>query len=131
MSADIEGLVETSNNIARVIVKAGQIKIGCLTRSSVESSKWDMANTLVSTFELIGCEVSCDGDYPGWTPNMDSHFKSIKETYTNLNGQPPHVAACHAGLNVVSLERITQKCGYDKFWSLLLKEHILQMNVLV
>ena len=41
MSADIEGLVETSNNIARVIVKAGQIKIGCLTRSSVESSKWD------------------------------------------------------------------------------------------
>ena len=99
MSADIEGLVETSNNIARVIVKAGQIKIGCLTRSSVETSKWDMANTLVSTFELIGCEVSCDGDYPGWTPNMDSPIlKVLKETYTNLNRQPPHVAACHAGL---------------------------------
>ena len=39
MSPDITDLVETSNNIARVIVKDGHIKIGCLTRSSVESSK--------------------------------------------------------------------------------------------
>ena len=39
MSADIPDLVETSNNIARVIVKDGEVKIGCLTRSSVESSK--------------------------------------------------------------------------------------------
>ena len=57
MSADIPELVETSNNIARVIVKDGHVKIGCLTRSSVESSKWDLANTLRSTFELTGCEV--------------------------------------------------------------------------
>ena len=36
MSPDIPELVETSNNIARVIVKDGHIKVGCLTRSSVE-----------------------------------------------------------------------------------------------
>ncbi len=70
MSADIIGLVETSNNIARVIIKDGVIKIGCLTRSSVESAKMDLANTLRSTFELTGCEVELSGDYPGWTPNM-------------------------------------------------------------
>ncbi|MCC1485162.1 aminoacyl-histidine dipeptidase [Winogradskyella immobilis] len=100
MSADIKDLVETSNNIARVIIKEGQIKIGCLTRSSVESSKLDLANTLRATFELTGCEVEFSGDYPGWTPNMDSDIlKVMVPIYEQLNnGEKPHVAACHAGL---------------------------------
>ncbi|MEP1487125.1 MAG: aminoacyl-histidine dipeptidase [Algibacter sp.] len=99
MSADIPDLVETSNNVARVIVKEGKIKIGCLTRSSVESAKWDLVNTLRSTFELTGCEVDASGDYPGWAPNMDSPILKVMETlYEELNGAKPHVAACHAGL---------------------------------
>ena len=99
MSADIPDLVETSNNIARVIVKNGAIKIGCLTRSSVESSKIDLANSLRATFELTGCEVEYSGDYPGWTPNMDSAIlKVMAKLYEDLNGTKPHVAACHAGL---------------------------------
>ncbi|WP_340155649.1 aminoacyl-histidine dipeptidase [uncultured Winogradskyella sp.] len=100
MSPDIEGLVETSNNIARVIVKDGHIKIGCLTRSSVESTKEDLANTLRATFELTGCEVELSGDYPGWAPNMDSDIlKLMVPIYERLNnGEKPHVAACHAGL---------------------------------
>jgi dipeptidase D len=99
MSADIPDLVETSNNIARIIVKEGQIKIACLTRSSVESSKWDLANTLRATFELTGCEVEFSGDYPGWTPNMDSEIlRLMTEIYKDLNDKKPHIAACHAGL---------------------------------
>jgi dipeptidase D len=100
MSADIPGLVETSNNVARVIVKDGAIKVGCLTRSSVESSKWDLGNMLRATFELTGCEVELSGDYPGWTPNMDSDIlKVLVPLYKELNGgEEPHVAACHAGL---------------------------------
>ena len=99
MSADIPELVETSNNIARVIVKEGTIKIGCLTRSSVESSKMDLANMLRATFELTGCEVEFSGDYPGWTPNMNSSIlKVMTKLYEDLNGEKPHVAACHAGL---------------------------------
>jgi len=100
MSADIKDLVETSNNIARVIVKEGHIKIGCLTRSSVESSKLDLANMLRATFELTGCEVELSGDYPGWAPNMDSDIlKVMVPIYERLNnGEKPHVAACHAGL---------------------------------
>ena len=99
MSADIPNLVETSNNIARVIVKDGAIKIGCLTRSSVESSKMDLANTLRATFELTGCEVEFSGEYPGWTPNMDSAIlKVMAKLYEDLNGEKPDVAACHAGL---------------------------------
>ncbi len=99
MSADIPGLVETSNNLARVEVKNGEIKIACLTRSSVESSKMDLANTLRATFELTGCEVELTGDYPGWTPNMESPIlKIMTQLYEDLNGEQPHVAACHAGL---------------------------------
>ena len=99
MSADIPELVETSNNIARVIVKNGDIKIGCLTRSSVESSKIDLANALRATFELTGCEVELSGDYPGWTPNMDSSIlKVLDSLYEKMNGEKAHVAACHAGL---------------------------------
>ena len=99
MSADIPDLVETSNNIARVLVKDGTITIQCLTRSSVESSKLDLANALRATFELTGCEVEFSGDYPGWTPNMQSPIlKVMTKIYNELNKTEPHVAACHAGL---------------------------------
>ncbi|RWW92128.1 aminoacyl-histidine dipeptidase [Flavobacterium cerinum] len=99
MSPDMEDLVETSNNIARVIVKDGKIYVGCLTRSSVESSKMDLANALRSTFELIGCEVSQTGSYPGWTPNVNSPILEVlKEIYEKQNGTKPAVVACHAGL---------------------------------
>ncbi len=99
MSPDIEDLVETSNNIARVIVKEGNIKIGCLTRSSSETNKWDLANSLRSVFELAGFDVEFSGSYPGWLPNTDSDIlKVLKSLYVEMNSAEPHVAACHAGL---------------------------------
>ena len=99
MSADMDDLVETSNNIARVIVRDGEITIGCLTRSSVESSKMDLANALRSAFELTGCEVTFSGSYPGWAPNVNSEIKDLLvEIYERQNGTKPKVVACHAGL---------------------------------
>ncbi|MFM9987584.1 aminoacyl-histidine dipeptidase [Flavobacterium sp.] len=99
MSADIPELVETSNNIARVIVKDGEITIQNLTRSSVESSKFDLANALRSAYELFGCEVECSGSYPGWTPNVNSEILDLLVTiYEKQNNEKPNVAACHAGL---------------------------------
>ena len=99
MSPDVDGLVETSNNIARVIVKNGEIKIGCLTRSSSETNKWDLANSLKSCFELAGFSVDFSGEYPGWLPNMKSSIlKTVVNSYQNLFKSEPHVAACHAGL---------------------------------
>jgi len=99
MSPDIPELVETSNNIARVSIKGGNVKIGCLTRSSVESSKFDLATMLRATFELIGCEVELSGDYPGWAPDMESSIlKVLRSLYEELYNEKPHVAACHAGL---------------------------------
>jgi dipeptidase D len=99
MSADMDDLVETSNNIARVIIKDGEISIGCLTRSSVETSKFDLANALRSAFELCGCEVVFSGSYPGWTPNVKSEILDILvNIYKKQNNEEPKVVACHAGL---------------------------------
>ncbi|QOD60588.1 aminoacyl-histidine dipeptidase [Polaribacter haliotis] len=99
MSPDIDGLVETSNNIARIIVKEGSIKVGCLTRSSSESNKFDLANSLRSSFELAGFEVNFSGEYPGWQPNVNSAIlKVVDNLYEKLHGEKAIVAACHAGL---------------------------------
>lgn len=99
MSAAIPDLVETSNNVARVEVKNGNIKIGCLTRSSVDSAKMDLAHALKSAFELARCDVQFSGSYPGWSPNPDSAIlKVAKEKYEKMFNEEPKVVACHAGL---------------------------------
>jgi len=99
MSLDVEGLVETSNNVANVIAENGQIKVNCLTRSSVESTKYDLASKLKATFELGGFKVTFAGSYPGWQPNPDSPIlKVLTNLYEKIFDKKPDVAACHAGL---------------------------------
>jgi dipeptidase D len=99
LSPDIEGLVETSNNLARVLLKDGEIKISCLTRSSVESGKMDLAYHIKSGLELGGFMVELSGSYPGWEPNPDSEILKVLEgIYEDVFGNKPQVLACHAGL---------------------------------
>ena len=99
MSTDMEDLVETSNNIARVTADNGSISIACLTRSSSESSKYDLANSLRSTFELAKFKVEFSGSYPGWQPNVSSEIlKVLSSLYEQLFQEKPNVVACHAGL---------------------------------
>ena len=94
MSPDVEGLVETSNNIAKVIAKNGKIKVECLARSSSETGKLDLANSLRSAFELAGFEITTSGSYPGWQPNVNSDIlKIIANLYEKLNGEKAIVAA--------------------------------------
>ena len=99
MSPDVEGLVEASNNVARVELKDGGLKILNLTRSSVESSKLDVADQLKATFELAGLEVEFSGSYPGWKPLPGSEIvKIMAKLYEEKFGDQPQVVACHAGL---------------------------------
>jgi dipeptidase D len=99
MSAAIDGLVETSNNLARVEVGHGKIKIGCLTRSSVESGKFDLAQSIKNVFQLAGYKVTLSGEYPGWSPNPNSEILTVlKSQYEKLFNHTPEVVACHAGL---------------------------------
>ena len=99
MSPDVEGLVETSNNLARVEVGEGNITFKNLTRSSVESGKEYLSEVIRSIFELGGFSVEFSGSYPGWKANPKSEILSImKQLYTEKFGEEPRVVACHAGL---------------------------------
>ena len=100
MSRDLEGLVETSTNLASVKMKdTNQIVVTTSQRSSVESRKWDIANQVEALFTLAGAEVSHGDGYPGWAPNMDSQIMKIaSEAYEELYGVKPAIKAIHAGL---------------------------------
>ena len=99
MCPDIEGLVQTSNNLARVLVKDGRVEILCLTRSSVNSERDDLAHAIKANFDLTGADTQITGAYPGWQPAPSSAIVTLmSEIYTELFGDKAHVAACHAGL---------------------------------
>jgi dipeptidase D len=99
-SRAIEGLVETSSSLARVIVKDGEFITQSLQRSSIESGKYDVANTVAAPFHLMDCEVIQKGDYPGWAPTPTSAILDILVAkYKELfNNEEPKVMAIHAGL---------------------------------
>lgn len=99
MSPEIEGLVQTSNNLAQVSVTNGLVSLRCLCRSSVDSEKDDHARSIAAAFALAGLETAYDGSYPGWTPNPGSEVVSLfKGLYEEQFGESPRVLACHAGL---------------------------------
>lgn len=99
MSPDVQDLVESSNNVARVELKDGGLKILNLSRSSVDSSKDSVAEQLKSVSELAGMNVEFSGSYPGWKPKPGSEIVQLMEKiYTEKFAEKPHVVACHAGL---------------------------------
>ena len=99
MSPSIAGLVETSNNLARINAGDGSIEISCLTRSAIESGKQDLSNQMKAVGYLGGFKVNFSGDYPGWSPNPESPILDITDKiYKQQNPDKPHIAACHAGL---------------------------------
>ncbi len=99
MSPEINGLVQTSNNLARVLVKDGSYSILCLTRSSVDSEKMDLAKTICFNFELAGAKGEFGGSYPGWAPRPDAPIvKLMSELYQEKFKTAAHVNAVHAGL---------------------------------
>lgn len=100
MSRDLEGLVETSTNLASVKMGADNtIVVTTSQRSSVESRKWDIANQVEAHFLLAGAKVEHGEGYPGWKPNMESPIlKMASDAYRELYGVTPAVKAIHAGL---------------------------------
>ena len=100
MSRDIEGLVETSTNLASVKMQGDdKILVTTSQRSSVESRKWDIAMQVEALFRLAGAEVTHGDGYPGWAPDMNSKIMHIaSDAYEELYGVKPAIKAIHAGL---------------------------------
>ncbi|MFC2098346.1 aminoacyl-histidine dipeptidase [Bacteroidota bacterium] len=99
MSAEMPGVVETSSNLAIVKSNEGEIDILCLVRSSVDSAKLSLGDSLKSVMELAGAEVTLSGSYPGWKPDVDSPILvTMKNVYERDFGKVPDVKVIHAGL---------------------------------
>ena len=99
MSQDMEGLVETSSNLASIKMEEGCIRIVTSQRSSILSSRQDMSEMIRSAFELGGAKVTTGDGYPGWKPNPSSDILRVAvESYKRLFGVEPKVKAIHAGL---------------------------------
>lgn len=99
MSREIPNFVETSTNLASVKFEDKKIVITTSQRSSVESSKKDVADMVASVFYLMQADVVHSSGYPGWKPNPDSEVLRISvDAYRRLFSQEPEVLAIHAGL---------------------------------
>jgi len=99
MHPEIEGLVETSTNLALITTKKDSIQIILSSRSSLTSALEATRETIAAISELAGAKITQPEGYPGWTPNLDSQLlKIFKEVYRKNFNQEPEVCAVHAGL---------------------------------
>ncbi len=116
MSNDMEGLVETSTNLAIVKSANFRIEVQSLLRSSVDSAKKDLCEMLESVFTLAGAEITFDGAYPGWKPNPKSEIlETMKEVYNKTYGRIPEIKAIHAGLECGLLGAVYPKWDMISF----------------
>jgi len=99
MSRSMEGLTETSINMAIVRTERGHIKVHSLLRSAVDSAKADLAERVRCIFELAGAKVSFAGGYSGWRPKLDTPMnKVMMEQFEKVYGYPMKIMATHGGL---------------------------------
>lgn len=99
MSNAVEGLVETSCNLASIKIEDNKVKVTVHQRSSIDSRRDELADRIKALFSLMGYKVSFDDAYVGWAPNPDSKVLELaKNSYESLFGTAPKVEALHAGL---------------------------------
>jgi len=100
MSSRMEGMVETSTNLASVkFIHDNKIRVTTSQRSEIESRKYFAAEMVEAVFTLAGAQVEHSDGYPGWTPNPDSGVLKITvKSYEKLFGVKPVVRSIHAGL---------------------------------
>lgn len=99
MSDSVPGLVETSTNLGTISLAGGQLQAGFLVRSSIDSARDAVRDSIASVFSLAGAETSFHDAYSGWAPNPDSPLLTLMSaTYLDLFGEESGVMAVHAGL---------------------------------
>ena len=96
---ELNGMVETSSNIAAIHSAETEITILSSQRSNVMSNLDNMCATIVATFQLAGAEAHSSDGYPAWKMRAESKLRdTVVETYKELFGKEPVVRGIHAGL---------------------------------
>ncbi len=96
---DLPDVVETSDNLARVLTRGNIIDVEISARSSVEQERERLSHQIKSLFENIGAKVKFGNTYPGWKPEMNSELlKLTRKIYKDCFGKEAGVKVIHAGL---------------------------------
>ena len=96
---ELNGMVETSSNIAAIHSEENEINILSSQRSNVMSNLDNMCATIVSLFQLAGAEAHSSDGYPAWKMRAESHLRdTVVDCYKELFGKEPVVRGIHAGL---------------------------------
>ena len=99
MIPTVPDTVETSSNLAIVIIADGKAEVRILARSSCDTMKDFLADSLTACFSMAGMKVELSGGYSGWQPNVDSPIlHAMKLSYKQQFGVEPAVKVIHAGL---------------------------------
>lgn len=99
MIPGFDNTVETSSNLAIVDCKDGSATIQILVRSTMSSRKYNYISKLWSLYSLVDAEIELFGDYPSWTPNLNSPILSVaKDFYQREFGEDLKTKVMHAGL---------------------------------
>lgn len=92
-------IVESSSNLAIINIANGIAEVHILARSSSESVKEYMVESLDSCFSMAGMKVETSHNYKAWQPNFSSQIVAeMKEVYKHLFNKEPVVQVVHAGL---------------------------------
>ncbi len=149
MSQAIEGLVQTSTNLAAVHTHDDIVEIVKSSRSSINSELKFVLKSLKAFANLIDADIEQPNPYPGWAPNPDSEIlKTMMKLHKELFGKEAVAEAIHAGLetgiigekfpgmdmisfgptikNPHSPDEKVQISTVERFWTLLTKtlEHL-------
>lgn len=96
---ELNGMVETSSNIASIATSECEINIVSSQRSNVMSNLDNMCATIGACFTLAGAEVKHSDGYPAWKMRAHSELqKIVKDSYVRLFGKEPIMRGIHAGL---------------------------------
>lgn len=99
MSAEINGLVQTSLNLGVLKIENDILSLHFGLRSNKKSGLSFLQEKLVTFFDSVNWETSTNGHYPPWEYKEDSQLREIyKEVYSDYFGKEPKVEAIHAGL---------------------------------
>ncbi|HEY3313023.1 MAG TPA: aminoacyl-histidine dipeptidase [Anaerolineales bacterium] len=99
MSASVEGFVETSNNLAKILLDETGLSVVTSQRSTVMSRMDELSAQIQAIAALAGAELSANAVYPAWQPDMKSTLlKRSVAIYQKLFGRTPEVRMIHAGL---------------------------------
>lgn len=99
MSANIEGLVETSLNMGIVSLEEKELRLEFAVRSSVISARDALTARIRSLVSYVGGTLEVNGVYPAWEYKKDSVMREdAARIFEQMYGKEPKIEAIHAGL---------------------------------